>query len=265
MILAIICMIAGGALIGAGFASGGSWRYLSISSESSWWPFHNESDNFSLGSMFSVTGENRESWSQVVSEKKKVEINTSLGDIEVRKGDQPKVEFQNLYKDYVTIKETGSELEIEVRYPNNLQLNHSNGKIIVYLTQADYELEIENDLGDITVEHLTFQDLNVTSHLGDITLNDVETQECDIKQNSGDITASGNFYHKTEIKNNLGDVKLDIDGNIDDYDYELKSDLGDVKIGDISKSFSGKIESSRGKSNSIKITDNLGDITVRFR
>lgn len=264
MILAIICVMLGSVLIGAGFVSGGKLSYLHIGRDTiSWWPFDDIGVN--LGGSDGQYTSSKDSWTTQLGDKRKIKIDSDLGDIEVRRGNQQEVVFHDVPRDYVTIKETGDEIEINIDYPRTFNFSGiQGGKLILYLKDAVYDLDIEDNLGDIRVQDLRFSNLDIESHLGDVTAENVETDKLKIDQNCGDITVSGKLLNTSTIENDLGDIHVSVNGNINEYDYKVKNNLGDTLVNGKRSSGHSNIETNTGKDHQLKVTNHLGEISVDF-
>lgn len=262
-ILAMVLMIGGGMLVGAGMVSGGSLEYLHIDGNVLGWG--------RFGNIGIFTGDRSESgsnstWTTSLAKKTKIKIDANLGDIEVRKGDRQEAVFQDISKDDVTIKENGNELEIVIDVPTWFNIGADNcGKLIVYLEDDQYDLDIDDHLGDIKVDGLTFDSLEIDCNLGDVKVTQVETNKLSIDQNCGDITVDGSLRNKTEIENDLGDVTVTVRGNKAEYDYQIKNNLGDTRVDGERSEINANIKTNNGKDHRLEVTNHLGDIDVEFK
>ncbi len=84
-----------------------------------------------------------------------------------------------------------------------------------------------------------------------------------IESNAGDIDVSGRLAGDTEIISDFGEVNVRTELEKKDYTFEIKSDVGSVKI-DNEKEGS-TIETEPSAENHMKINTNVGDIEVEFK
>ena len=82
------------------------------------------------------------------------------------------------------------------------------------------------------------------------------------KNQSGDVELRGKLFGDTDITSSMGKVTVSPGASKDQFNYELKTELGKVTAaGDES---SGSLSSNNGAKNNLKISANMGDIRVEF-
>ena len=62
----------------------------------------------------------------------------------------------------------------------------------------------------------------------------------------------------------MGNVKLTLKGNIEEYSYDGKVGLGDLKINNEKKSGVGQIECSQKKGNHLSVNVGMGNVTIKM-
>lgn len=269
IIIAILCILIGAGMIGAGFMKGGSIQNLYISRENtSWWPFQFRSGIFYDSDEYKGNDgsyENEKTWEEALGNVKELEITMDLGDVIVKEGSKASVKFFNIQESWVKKEQSGQKQQIEVKRPSGNYQSMKEVRIEVTLPKDEYELEVTNHLGDIFVENLSFRDLDIESDLGEVSLIHVESKETTIEQKSGDIKVNGTLTGKTEIKNSLGDTDLELFGKRETYDIEVKNSLGDTQIDQNSYEGNCNIKENNGKQDALYVKNNLGDIYITFR
>lgn len=94
--------------------------------------------------------------------------------------------------------------------------------------------------------------------IGNITANDAEI-ECGL----GEIKIKGSLTGNNLIKCGIGRIELNLQGNEQDYSYELKSGLGNVVID--KRSYSHVSKSIYNKADNLLVLEcGIGNIIVDF-
>lgn len=263
--IAILCVIAGSVLIGAGFAMGGDLNSMHIGKDNtSWWPFEG-----SIGIHLFEENEDEDSkydtWEMPLNQERKLSIEMDLGDIRIKEGNESKIKFYKIKESEVTTKKDGNEKEIIVKRPG-IHNNVKNSRMEIILTKNElYDLEVDNKLGDINISDLKFEKLDVEANMGDITLQDIHSRHTEVNNDCGDIKMFGVYEGETSVENKLGDIKMEITGREDTFDFDIENKLGDTEIQNRSYEFKSDIKEKHGNVNRLKIDCHLGDIKVHFR
>ena len=87
-----------------------------------------------------------------------------------------------------------------------------------------------------------------------------ELKKAVVKVNIGDIDISDLTVKKLETDVNIGDFKIEDFNNFDDYNVNLKADLGEIKIH--RNSYGKKMLQKRNSSKKIDIEINIGQIDI---
>ena len=269
VVIALVCIMLGAMMIGAGFASGGSISSLHVGKDNtSWWPFHVSIGLYHDGEFGIITSEedddNTASWDRELPSGTKLKIDMDQGDIKVKKGAGASVQFTKIKESNVSFYEEDGTQVIKIKHPNHF-MNINGGRIEITLPEKDYDLEIDNNLGDITIEDLSFDHLDIDNDLGDITLSSILSKDTSIEENSGDVSVQGTFGGRTKIENDLGDIQIDLNGDRDAYALEVSNHLGDTNIDGEIHEFQSKIKENKGKADSLKVENHLGYIRITFR
>lgn len=182
------------------------------------------------------------------------------------------------------IEETGSKhsihndsTRITIRVPSDMKemnevfkeisLKQDAGEIIVNMPLTAEQININVNAGECEVaEKLkALEKFKADVGAGELELEEVETREIDLSANVGQITADQITADLIDINCGIGSIEAEAVGTEQDYNYEVKCDVGDVTIAD--SSFSGlgnkrKIENNAGKE--IRVECNIGEVEVSF-
>lgn len=262
IIIAFSCILLGAVLVGAGFAQGGNLRYLSINSETvSWWPFKHSS----LGIGFDFDDTSGSDYEERLGTIHSIQIDSDASDIIIRRGSENKVSYRAHKKKYVTCRNDNGVLTIKVDH-NNV-LHNVSTKVIVELKDDQLDkLFIDNDLGDLDIKDIHAKNMDIRMSLGDIEVKNVMTEKLSIDQKCGDIEVEGRLLNQTNITNKLGETDVKINGNRNEYRYEINNSLGDTEVLGSDHEFSADIEGGNNNAKHFVSIDNkLGDIEFDIR
>ncbi len=84
------------------------------------------------------------------------------------------------------------------------------------------KLDIESAIGDVVLRNIDSKDTFVDSHIGDVKINGIDSDKYNFSLNCslGDLEYNGRDYGKKHKINNI----------TAEYEFEIKSDIGDIKI-----------------------------------
>lgn len=265
VIIAIICVVGGSILLGAGFAMGGDINTMHIGKDNTnWWPFE-ASLGINVLEQNEYTDNMTDRWEMSLHQDTQLSIEMDLGDIRIKAGDEAKIKFYNIKESEVTTKLDKTKREIKVKRPG-IHHNVNNARMEITLPKNElYDLEVDNKLGDINIRELKFNKLDIKTNMGDISMQDVQSEDTDVNNDCGDVKMFGLFKGETSVENKLGDIKMEINGDEQTFDFDVENKLGDTKIQDRNYEFKSNIKEKHGNANRLKIEGHLGDITVNFR
>ena len=123
-------------------------------------------------------------------------------------------------------------------------------------------LTIDNDAGAVNLDTVTADTFEADNNFGAITINKCELKDISLSTDTGDIDIKELRCDKASIEADVGAIDLNMIGEEADYDYELGTDAGNVKVAGNVKG--DEYQTNNGKSKQIKIENDCGDITITF-
>ncbi|MEL7654411.1 MAG: DUF4097 family beta strand repeat-containing protein [Bacillota bacterium] len=205
--------------------------------------------------------------------------NTKLKDVEIHV-DASDLSVENLTAEKAEFDLDLGKLEISNISAKNIKVEMDSGDCTMNKITAD-DLNVTNDLGKTTLDGGALKTLKIKSDSGDVTISDVTVDYGDlnldlgkltaknldsnglkVKNDSGDINLQGTLLGTTDITCNMGKVTVEPGAPKDQFNYELKADLGKVTVG--GESVSGSISSSAAAKNTLKVNTDMGDININF-
>ena len=99
---------------------------------------------------------------------------------------------------------------------------------------------------------------------GNISIGTVNAGCSSFRCGMGNLVYDGSLIGHSNIDCGMGNVKLTLKGNIEEYSYDGKVGLGDLKINNEKKSGVGQIECSQKKGNHLSVNVGMGNVTIKM-
>lgn len=113
------------------------------------------------------------------------------------------------------------DLQIKAEYGN------VKGNAITVSNQADLEL----DSGNLELSQMLAESLKLSNEYGNCTVDSFQVENSRISMDSGNLKLWEAAFENTEIESEYGNIDLTLAGNADDYNYDVDSEYGSLKIG----------------------------------
>jgi hypothetical protein len=124
--------------------------------------------------------------------------------------------------------------------------------------------EFTVDAGRLKVDHLVVDEQSTYNvGTGEMVLNDITANNTKIDCGVGNVEVVGTITGKNDITCGIGRIKLDLNGDKDDYSYEIKSGIGNVVIDNHSYHNTNK-DINNNSGNDLNLDCGIGNITVEF-
>ena len=258
-IIAIVCMIIGGCLAGAGFAMGGRFHDgFGIHLNDFGWNTHDVTRSTNMKKIIS-----EESFQQIY-------IDLHVGDIEVRRGSTYQVLVKNIPDENYDFSIKDGKLRLTTHDFNvsNLSFGSLEYEVILIVPEdASLErIELFSNMGDVDVEDVQWSYLMIEQQMGDVDISHtIVDGDVEIEQKMGDVKFEGEISGMANVHNAMGDIKMNL-AYLEAYD--LKTSMGSIKVNDQSEShgIGGHIKSGNQNTKNILIAKNaMGDIKLEFK
>lgn len=141
------------------------------------------------------------------------------------------------------------------------------GTLYIYLP-ADLKLEmaeISFGAGDLYINRIHAADMNINVGAGSFEIENFGADEVTVNVGAGDIEMYGDFQNDFNLKCGVGEADINLTGRKYDYNYTLKSGLGEISIGD--EEYSGLANArtvDNGGNKNIDIICGAGEVSVEF-
>ena len=274
------CAIAFAVLLGVGIISGIANAVFAVVSLVSGGGFISHNNN----------NEKTINFSKTYSDVRSLDLDNATGELKIRIGETFKVEAENVSESFEAKVSSNGELII-TENKNKIDflwfqfdgLNSPNSKITVYLP-ADFvaeEAKINTGAGTVSVEGLRTEYLMISAGAGNITgsnlvanevkidggvgnvhFSDVNFTDADFNCGVGNLDIEGILLGENKIDCGVGEVDLDLKGDLGDYELDIDSGVGTVRLN--GEKIRDSHNSNNWADNSIEVDGGVGNVKINI-
>ena len=165
-----------------------------------------------------------------------------------------------------TLSHDGKTLEITTKMRSSFSfknVRNAKGTLVIYLPR-DYKFDqVDMEYGAVTAEidGLNAKSLKIESGASGCTI-----KNADIETGAGSLDFYGTVEKEVDIDCGAGSVTLNLEGKVEDYNYELDSSAGSIEIGEDIDLGGLSTEKSidNGSKRTIEISNGAGSVEIRF-
>lgn len=227
--------------------------------------------NISLGQ---TTGEN---FTETYKNIKIIDIDLSATKLNIKQGDEFKLEAKNITKSFKTSFLNGT---LKIKERGNWFSNNNTSTVTLYLPKFDFinelnidfgagfcnidnisvnELYISNGAGKVVINNSSFNKTNIDGGVGELIVSSSVLNDLDLDSGIGNIDIEAEITGKSKIDSGIGKIKLLLLGNKEDYQISASKGIGSISID------GNKDASSYGNGNNkINIDGGIGEIVINF-
>ncbi len=149
---------------------------------------------------------------------------------------------------------------------NIMNLQHLAGvhemdlKITVPAGTELQNINVQSDIAEISLNGLTAKNCSVRTDVGNIKLNGLKIPSLTISCDTGDLDLDSSEFTNLSVNSDIGDIDIHIADDISLYSLDLKTELGEVEVGDQDHGRSYQAAGTGGKS--ISVRTDTGDIEI---
>lgn len=161
-----------------------------------------------------------------------LELKIDLGEVEIKTGDKFRVEVSDINKEKIDVKIENNKLIIISKKFTFLNFGDYNPKMTVYIP-SNYEFEnisVKLGTGQLIANNLTSKETDLKVGTGRLETTNHTSNNTNINCGAGQIVYQGKITNNAEIDCGVGEIKLDLNGNEKDYNYDLDVGIGEVSI-----------------------------------
>lgn len=123
------------------------------------------------------------------------------------------------------------------------------------------KLEVDGGVGNISGNNLKVDDVDIDAGVGNVDYDDVEFGKCEVESGVGNVNISGTLNGHCEFDGGVGDLDLTIIGSRSDYDLDIDSGAGSVRVNGRKVE---ELEENNGSDNKIVIDGGVGSVSLEF-
>ncbi len=127
------------------------------------------------------------------------------------------------------------------------------------------KMALEAGAGQITGNGISTDKLEIEVGVGSILLDQVQTAKLSGEVGMGNLEISGAVSEKADLECSMGNIFLELEGDQQDFNYDIQGAVGNVTIGD--RSYGGIAKEQKinnGALKNIKVECAMGNIEVLF-
>ena len=168
-----------------------------------------------------------------------------------------------------TLSDDGKTLEITTKMRSSFKnVRNVKGTLVIYLPK-DYkfdQMDMEYGAATAEIDGLNAKSLQIESGASGCTIKNADIEELDVETGAGSLDFYGTVEKEVDIDCGAGRVTLNLEGKVEDYNYELDSSAGSVEIGEDIDLGGLSTEKSidNGSKRTIEISNGAGSVEIRF-
>ncbi|MDL2300832.1 DUF4097 domain-containing protein [Lachnospiraceae bacterium OttesenSCG-928-D06] len=127
------------------------------------------------------------------------------------------------------------------------------------------ELELSLGGGSISIDYLEAEEVSISIGAGEVILEEMEVSEIKASVGAGNMELTGNISKVAKLECAAGNISLNLEGDLEDYDYNIECVLGNVNLdGTTYQSLASARKIENGANKEIEINCSIGNISVTF-
>lgn len=123
-------------------------------------------------------------------------------------------------------------------------------------------VKMDTDVGDLNINEIQTESGDLYSDVGNIRLKGTKIGKATIETDTGNVDLEQCSFTELQVKNDVGNTKISTDTNVKNYDVDLKTDLGKVRVN--GQSQGTEYHSSGDEAGRISVEGDVGDVTLIY-
>ena len=211
---------------------------------------------------------------EVFSGVENLKLDIGASEVRIKKGtddkihvDDSRMKTENAVQK--TLSDDGKTLEITTKMRSSFKnVRNVKGTLVIYLPK-DYkfdQMDMEYGAATAEIDGLNAKSLKIESGASGCTIKNADIEELDVETGAGSLDFYGTVEKEVDIDCGAGRVTLNLEGKVEDYNYELDSSAGSVEIGEDIDLGGLSTEKSidNGSKRTIEISNGAGSVEIRF-
>lgn len=197
----------------------------------------------------------------------KIKIEIGSASLEVKESKDSQIRLDYDIKDKISCYIEDDSLILKSKGGNRYRNDNHNDKISLYLPKGIFleYVEIELGAGVINVDTLITDKLSAETGAGSMAFQNLDVKEMDLNVGVGKIDFEGAVKGNINAECGVGKIDIKIDGNRNNWNYDVECAMGKVIIGEDEYSNLAKdIDINYEADNNCDITCAMGKVIISF-
>ena len=127
------------------------------------------------------------------------------------------------------------------------------------------EIDMEIGAGNFNIEGLLSDEVNISVGAGNAEIENLDAGEVSMEVGAGEIVVDDMTVKNLDLECGAGNVNLTLAGDVTDYNYQVESAMGNIRIGDNKYTgIIGERNINNGSSRKIDVECAMGNIEIDF-
>ena len=184
-------------------------------------------------------------------------LHTTQCSITVGSGD---VDLEGIQAETFDINIGSSDFTIKDLIANSIDVTIGSGDTQFGYIECD-KMRINVGSGDFIFKSLEARDCELEIGSGEVDGRNVQVMNMSAETGSGDIYLMGELSGVSDFRSGSGDIELNLDGDIDEYSFEIEG--SDIEVN--GKDYDKNYKSDKTMDKQLRLKSNSGDIDVTIR
>lgn len=172
---------------------------------------------------------------------------------------------ENMVLDEIDIDLGAGKLQAGYLRAREIEIEAGAGKCDFEGLEAAESVDISMGAGKITVDALTAKEVKLDMAAGDLKVNHAQiSRKTEMNMSMGSADLQGMFAGEVDVECSMGNLTLNLEGAEKDYNYEIESGMGNVRIGGKSYNVIDEHEIYNGAGSTMEIACSMGTVDVNF-
>jgi DUF4097 and DUF4098 domain-containing protein YvlB len=191
-----------------------------------------------------------------------LKVSVAYGDLTLKNAAAAKCNFElSSGKSKITDFSAG-DLKYSNSYGNAEFKNINTGTMQLPDDAPFNSFTISMSSGNIDIDSMKTSSTKISNSYGDVTCDDITSLEFDASLSSGDVDISKGDFNDVSISNSYGNVDLSLPGTEKDYNMDLSTSYGDIKVDN--ENYEDSLNVENGGTREISADLSSGDINIKF-
>lgn len=214
-----------------------------------------------------------------------INVDADMVDLSIKKGnhfyidgkytDRLKLEYEikdkTLYVKQKTVRKAfwggirNESCNITLTVPENSVMDSLDIKLAMGNVKVDgitsRNCEAVTNMGGCTFENCSFDESDIDTNMGEITIKDTALGKAEIDNAMGSIEIERCTFQDLNADNSMGEISINVDQNLDNYQIDLKAEMGDVRVNGQSE---GTKYHQSGNAGKLEASTSMGSVRLDY-